>query len=331
MITSIRASLEQAWSVPVVRGIVLVLAAVLLLAPLAYELLRRSGKGSPELVKELYRRHFSWLILAPLMVGPILAGRMWTAGAYLVIALLCCREFARATGFFRHRALSLVVVASIALLFLAAADHWYGFFVALPSLSLATVVVVALLSDRPTGYIQRIGLAALAILLFGVCLGHFAYLANDRAFQPLMLTVLVCVELNDVFAFCCGKTLGKHKLCPGTSPGKTVEGAVGAALLTTLLFATLTSFIYTTGPMAELHYRLMLGGLLSLVGQCGDLVMSSVKRDLGTKDFSAALPGHGGFLDRFDSLIFVGPVVFHYIGYLQGIGLDQPTRIFTGG
>jgi len=282
-------------------------------------------------VKELYQRHLGWAILVPMLILPILCGRRWTVAVYMIISLICYREFSRVTGFFRERTMSAAVVVSILLIFVAVADHWYGFFVALPSLSLTLLVVIALLSDRPGGYIQRIGLAALGVLLFGVCFRHFAYLANDRKYQVLMLTVLVCVELNDIFAFCCGKVCGRHKLCPATSPGKTVEGAVGAMILTTVLFSVMSAQVFDQSPMSTMPARLGLGFLISLTGQCGDLVMSSIKRDLGTKDFATLLPGHGGFLDRFDSLIFVRPVVVPYVGYFQGIGLAQPLRVFTGG
>jgi phosphatidate cytidylyltransferase len=71
--------------------------------------------------------------------------------------------------------------------------------------------------------------------------------------------------------------------------------------------------------------------LLSLTGQWGDLVMSSIKRDLGVKDLAATIPGHGGLLDRFDSLLFVGPALFHYISFFQGVASDQTVRIFSGG
>ncbi len=73
-----------------------------------------------------------------------------------------------------------------------------------------------------------------------------------------------------------------------------------------------------------------LGLIVSIAGQCGDLMLSSIKRDLGIKDMGVALPGHGGLLDRFNSLLLVAPASFHYIGYYSGFGLDQPTRIFTG-
>ncbi len=331
MIESVIDSLQQAWDEPFVRTLLFVLGGGLLAGPVVYECLRRFGNASPDFIRELYQRHLTWVILVPILVVPILVGRIWTVAVYVVISLACYREFARVTGFFRERALSGTVVLSILLIFASVADHWYGFFVALPSLSLTFLVMIALLSDRPEGYIQRIGLAALGGLLFGVCLGHFAYLANDRKYQVLMLVVLVCVESNDIFAFCCGKRFGRHPLCPGTSPGKTIEGAVGAVILTTLLFYGMSASLFDQPPMSGSAARLGLGVLLSLTGQCGDLVMSSIKRDLGTKDFATVLPGHGGFLDRFDSLIFVGPVVFHFVGYFQGIGLDQPVRVFTGG
>ena len=80
-------------------------------------------------------------------------------------------------------------------------------------------------------------------------------------------------------------------------------------------------------------HLVMLGALLSVLGQCGDLVVSSIKRDLGIKDMSSVIPGHGGLLDRFDSLLLVAPVIFHYINYFKtdGIGGDQAVRILSGG
>ena len=74
-----------------------------------------------------------------------------------------------------------------------------------------------------------------------------------------------------------------------------------------------------------------LGVLVSVLGQFGDLVLSSVKRDLGVKDLGVTIPGHGGLLDRFDSLLLVAPLVFHYVGYFVGFGLDQPVRVISGG
>jgi phosphatidate cytidylyltransferase len=307
---------------PVAFWIAAAAAAMLLLAPLVFLILQRAGRLSPALRSDLWTRYKSWLVLAPLMIGPLLAGRLPAIIGVGVLSLACYREFSRATGLFRHRTISAVVVLGILLLTFAAADHWYGFFVALSSLTVSLLVVIGLLADQPKGYIQRVALGVFAFLLFGVCLGHYGYFANDKSGQAYLLAILLCVELNDVFAYCTGKLFGRRKLAPNTSPNKTIGGALGAAVLTTALFA---------GTVLDRPWHLItLGLLLSLTGQWGDLVMSSIKRDLGVKDLGVVIPGHGGLLDRFDSLIFVGPAMFHYIGYFLGIGLDQPTRVFTG-
>jgi phosphatidate cytidylyltransferase len=82
--------------------------------------------------------------------------------------------------------------------------------------------------------------------------------------------------------------------------------------------------------MAHPALLLFLGVLVSVAGQCGDLMLSSIKRDIGIKDMGAALPGHGGIMDRFNSLLLVAPAVFHLINYVVGIAEGQPTRLITG-
>jgi hypothetical protein len=96
------------------------------------------------------------------------------------------------------------------------------------------------------------------------------------------------------------------------------------------LFATLAHFIFKGTALDHPAHLLTLGALLSLTGRWGDVVMSSIKRDLGIKDMAATIPGHGGLLDRFDSLIFVGPALFHYISYFLSVRLEQPVRVITG-
>ncbi len=318
----------SAFEHPVTLGIVVGLAGLLAVTPVIFQLLQWAGKLTPTLRAELWARYWSWLVLVPLMVVPILLGRAWVVGALGALSLLAYSEFARATGFFRNRVMSATVVLGILLIYAAAMDHWYGFFMALPSLGVSLLVIVAMVGDEPKGYLQRVALGVFSLAVFGVCLGHVAYFANDGNFRPILLLIILCVELNDIFAFCCGKFFGRRKLAPRTSPGKTWGGALGAMVLTTGLFAMLGQFVFAGTVLASPVHLVAMGVLLAFTGQLGDLVISSVKRDLGLKDMGALIPGHGGVLDRFDSLLFVGPALFHYVGYFAGVGLDQPTRLF---
>lgn len=320
----------QAFDHPVTLVLTLVVAAMLLITPAAIWLLALWGRIDPKSRSELMRRYWSWLVLAPLILVPILLGSAWTILAVGVLSLFCYREYARATGLFREKAISLAVVFGILAVMFMALDNWYRFFVALVPFMIAIIAMTAILRDQPRGYIQRVALAILAFALFGSCLGHLGYLANDHNYRPILIWLFLCVEMNDIFAFIVGKTLGKRKLAPNTSPNKTVAGAVGAVVLTTLLAMGVGSFVFE-GTVLESPYHLMvLGVIISVTGQFGDLMLSSIKRDLGIKDMAATIPGHGGLLDRFDSLILVAPAVFHYVNYFLGVGADRVPRILTG-
>lgn len=308
-------------------GIVL---GILLLTPVAILLIDRCQGLEASQRTELWRRWASWLVLVVLMAAPILLGAAWTILAVTALSLLCYREFARATGLFREKFTSILVVVGILLVGGAVLDHWYYLFVALFPLTVAAMACFQVVLDRPEGYLQRVALGILGFTFFGSALGHLGYLANDEHYRPLVLLVLVAVELNDVAAYVSGKLFGRRKLCPRTSPNKTVAGAVGAVLGTTLFVVAVGWQVFAGTPLEHVGRLTVLGIIISVVGQLGDLVLSSIKRDLGLKDLGATIPGHGGLLDRFDSLIFVAPAVFHFVSYFVGIGLQQPICIFSG-
>src|SRR5436305_14361194 len=117
--------------------------------------------------------------MTTLLLCPVILWAAWTILAVAILSVLCYREFARATGFFRYRSLSIVVVLGIIATTFAIADHWYGFFVAIPPLPMVLLAMVAVLRDEPRGYNQRVGLGLIALLLFGHCLGHLGYIRND--------------------------------------------------------------------------------------------------------------------------------------------------------
>jgi phosphatidate cytidylyltransferase len=322
---------RHAFDHPITLGVTVALVSLLLITPAVIWLLVRLGRVDDKLRAELLLRYRSWLVITPLLLVPILLGAAWTIVGVGILSLLCYQEYARATGLFREKAVSLVVVLGILAVTFTELDNWYGLFVALVPFTIGTIAIVAILRDEPKGYIQRVALGILGFALFGSCLGHLGYLANDGNYRPILILIFLSVELNDVFAFIVGKTLGKRKLAPNTSPKKTVGGAIGALVLTTALMMSVGPFVFQGTALASPIHMLTLGVLVSIVGQFGDLMLSSIKRDLGIKDMAATIPGHGGLLDRFDSVILVAPAVFHYINYFAGVATDQTPRILTGG
>lgn len=322
---------QHAFDHPVTLWITVSLAAVLTITPLLILLLMSLGKVDDKMRRELWKRYITWLVLIPLMVGPVLLGAFWTIAAVTLLSLGCYFEFARRTPLAGQRALNLVALLGILAISFGALDHWWEFFSAAIPLTICAIAAVAILPDRPEGYLQRVALAALGFALFGAAVGHLSYMANDAGYRPLLLLILLAVESNDVFAFMCGKLFGKRKLAPRTSPGKTLSGSLGALMLTTLLVAGIGHFVFTTPPLSHPAHLLVMGLMISALGQLGDLVLSSVKRDMGIKDMGTLLPAHGGLLDRFDSLILVAPAMFYYVGFFQGLGLEEPVRVFSGG
>jgi phosphatidate cytidylyltransferase len=320
---------RSAFDDPMVRNTVLTVAALLVVAPLVIWILGKLGMARDKLLKDLWERWVSWLVLAPLMAVPVLLGAAYTMAAVGLLSLLCYREYARATGLFRERVISGVIVLGILLLTFASLDCWYGLFVALWPLTVALIAAVAILADRPIGYVQRVGLGVLGFMLLGCCLGHLAFFCNDTNYRRIMVWILLCVELNDIFAYICGKSFGRRKLAPHTSPNKTVGGAVGALVLTTTLAAVMSRFVFPNTVLAQFPHPLIMGLLIGALGQLGDLLLSSIKRDVGIKDMGSTFPGHGGVLDRFNSLLLVAPAIFHYVGYYFGVARLEPVRIFS--
>ena len=307
----------------------LIALTLFLLAPVLILISTHTPTSSEDKREELWDRYRSWIWLALFILVPILAGAFWTILAVGTLSLLGYREYARITGLFRERTISLIVVIGILFITFASIDNWYQLYVALFPLTVALIAIGGLIPDQPKGYTQRVGLGVLGFALFGGALGNLGNIANDWNYRPILLLIIFAVELNDIFAYICGHLFGRRKFVPNTSPNKTIGGALGAIALTTPLVAIGAHFIWP-GTALDTPVRLVgLGIIVSIVGQFGDLMLSSIKRDLGLKDTSKLIPGHGGILDRFDSLILVAPAVFHYVNYFVGFAVDQQQQIFT--
>ncbi len=152
------------------------------------------------------------------------------------------------------------------------------------------------------------------VLYVGWMLGYWLNLRIMPGGKSLVYLAMFTAFANDTGAFFIGRKWGKHKLVSSISPGKTWEGALGG-LLSAIVVAMAISRIPILFHLPPLEYWLVipLGFLISLFAQLGDLVESLFKRNMGVKESGKLLPGHGGVLDRFDSLIFVGPMVYYYV------------------
>jgi phosphatidate cytidylyltransferase len=314
-------STANALTHPVTRWTLLAIAVALIIVPALTFTLSALKKLSATTRADILQRYRTWLLLIPALLAPILLCPASATALILVISLLCYREYARATGLFRHRVLSALVALGIIAIAAASLARWYNLFVAITPITIAVLAAGAVLPDQPKGYIQRVALASTSMLFFGTGLQHLSYITNDALYRPILCMIIFVVQLNDIAAYCVGKALGHRKLFPNTSPNKTLGGHLGALVLTTPITAYLAHTIF---PNTSLDHPLPLiafGLLLSAGGQLGDLTISSIKRDLGIKDMDTVLPGHGGFLDRFNSLLLVSPAAFHFIAYFAGIAI----------
>ncbi len=324
---------QQAFAHPMTRGTVAFLVASLVFAPLVFLALRRTVNLSEATRSELWARWRSWIWISLALIVPILLGAAWVIAGVFVLSLLCYQEFARATGLFREKLIGLSIVLGIGLISFAVVDNFPRLFFAAPVLGIGLIAIVTILQDHPEGFLQRVALGIMGYLFFGFSFGYLAFMTTDPLYRPLLLLLLLGVELNYIFAYCTGRFFGGRKLLPHTSPGKTWAGALGALVLTTTLVLILGHYVMFSGtPMDRWPMLLILGAGMSIFGQFGDLLLSAIKRDIGIKDLGHLLPGHGGLLDRFDSLVVVTPLYYHFLSLVIGpLGTGQAGRIITGG
>jgi phosphatidate cytidylyltransferase len=177
---------------------------------------------------------------------------------------------------------------------------------------------VMTLKGETNGYLRAVGTLTWGVMLTVFGLSHMAMLlVAGNAVNPvaggvgLLFFLVVLAQFNDVAQYCWGKLLGRHKVTPKVSPKKTWEGLIGG-VATTIAVAALIGPYLT--PMDHL-WSALAGGVIGLAGFLGDVNMSAVKRDLGVKDAGGLIPGHGGILDRVDSLTYAAPAFVHFFRY----------------
>ncbi len=196
---------------------------------------------------------------------------------------------------------------------------WYGaYIIFIPVIMFLILPLRLVLRGETKGIIKSMASLHWIIMLSVFGISHLAYLLSlpelpgfDAGGRGLLLFLVFLTEINDVLQFIFGKLFGKHKIIPAISPNKTWEGFLGGIIFTTVIGYFLRFLIPL--PVFE---AVFVSFLIAFSGFSGDIVMSSIKRDIGVKDTSNAIPGHGGVLDRIDSLSYTAPVFFHMVYFL---------------
>jgi phosphatidate cytidylyltransferase len=168
------------------------------------------------------------------------------------------------------------------------------------------------------GFLRAVGTLSWGLMMTVFTLSHMAMLlVSGDAENPvagglgLLFFLVMLTQFNDVAQYTWGKLTGRHKVTPTVSPKKTWEGLVGGIATTTVLAALIGPYLT---PM-DWRWSALAGLIIGISGFLGDITMSAMKRDLGVKDTSGLIPGHGGILDRVDSLTYAGPVFTHFVRY----------------
>lgn len=301
------------------RGYVMLAAGLLggvgLLLLFLERALRRDVSG-------VWRTYRSWLVMLPLVLGVVFLGRIATIVGVGLLALGGFKEFARATGLYGDWYTTTAVYTGIASLIVAAvvtdptygSPGWYGLFMTLPVYVVSGILAVPIVRNLAKGQLQRVALAILGFIYLGWMLLHVGLLANTPHAYGYLLFVVLAVQANDIAAFTSGKLMGYGQLRARISPNKTIGGAIGALGVSMLL----PWLLHDSFPHFGARELWLTGLIVGIGGQLGDLVISFIKRDIGVKDMGALIPGHGGILDRVDSLIFAGPLFFHMSRFFAG-------------
>ena len=304
---------------PVVLWALASLFVILIGATIIVNYLHSRG-GSGEFDEVVQRLRTWWLIIV-LLSSAILLSSNASLIFFALISFLGLKEFLTLAPTRRvDRNVLFYIYLSIPVQYMWAALEWYGMFIIFVPVYLFLFVPLRLvLGGPPPPFLPAAGVLHWGVMTTVFSLSHLAFLlmlpateSNPYGSGPaLVLYVIILTQLNDVAQFIWGKTFGSRRVVPSVSPNKTWEGLLGGVLTTTTLAVILS--IWMT-PMSLL--QAVFAGLgIGIFGFVGDVCVSAVKRDLGIKDTSQMLPGHGGVLDRVDSLTYTAPLFFHYVYY----------------
>lgn len=268
--------------------------------------------------RELTLRIRTWWVIAVLFSLALISPRWLALTFFALVSALALKEFLTLVPA-RHadRMPVLWMFIAIPINYGLIGIDWYGLFIIfIPVYAFLFLPARMVLVGETQGFLHSAAQLHWGLMTTVFAVSHVAFLlvlpADGLQTGALLVLFLVgLTEFNDVAQYLWGKSLGRIKVTPKVSPNKTLAGLLGGIGSTTVAALLL-------GPlMTPLGWgmSLLAGVIIGVTGFCGDVVMSAVKRDIGVKDSGTLLPGHGGILDRLDSLIFTAPVFFHFIRY----------------
>lgn len=303
--------------IAVIAGIGLVLALASVIGFILQRRLSRDGENP--VIENLNDRIRAWWVMAIVMSLALLGGRAGVIILFAICSFAALREFMTLTNASRadHRTLAAVFFIVLPVQYYLIWISWYGLYtIFIPVWVFLLLPIVSALSGETRNFLMRIAEMQWALMICVFCVSHVPALMNLQipGFEGRMVLLIawlvIVVQLSDVLQYVWGKLAGRRRIAPSLSPSKTVEGFAGGCLSATLIGMAL-SFMTPFNPWQAG----VMGLVVTMMGFLGGLVMSAIKRDRGVKDWGHAIAGHGGFIDRLDSVVFAAPIYFHLTRY----------------
>jgi phosphatidate cytidylyltransferase len=298
---------------------------ILVLASIVGEVLRQrvSPGGENPVIENLNARIAAWWVMVFLLAIAFIAGKTGVVLLFALASFAALREFLTLTACNRadHWALLACFFLVLPLQYWFVLTDWYGMYaVFVPVYAFLLLPVLSALRGSPKDFLVRVSETQWALMICVYCVSHvpallYLQIPGFEGRNVMLIAYLIfVVQLSDVMQYVWGKLLGRTQIAPTISPAKTWEGLVGGALTATLVGTAL--WWMTPFTMVQAAGICL---LLTLMGFFGGLVMSAIKRDRGVKDWGHLIAGHGGFIDRLDSVIFAAPIFFHVTRYFWSV------------
>jgi phosphatidate cytidylyltransferase len=272
-------------------------------------------------VDNLNQRIVGWWAMCAIFGLTLLAGPVGSLVLFAAMSLLAAREYLRLIPERRadRQTLFWTFFLFTPLQYFLLGIKWSGFVIVIPVYAFLFVPATMALAGDTRGFLERAATIQWGLMVCVYCLSYApALLTLDvHGYGPdakLLLYLAIVGQLGDVLQYVWGKLFGRHAIAPSVSPNKTWEGFVGGVISTTAI-GTALWWLTPFTPAASAAIALM----IALLGFAGGLVMSAIKRDRGVKDYGTLIQGHGGILDRIDSMVFAAPVFFHVVRFFYGL------------